>query len=226
MTAQVIRLKTRHSGDAGAPTALKPGEPAFNAVDGKLYIGIGDDGNGNAASVIVVASTALLSDSVTKSYVDSAVADATPNVGTGLTLISGSNQIGLADDVALSGAPTVPTPADNDDSVKIANTEFVMREITQLYNKIVNASSAEYDTIKEVFTYAQENRDARELLNTATAAKCAKDQNLNDLADKVLARTNLGLKTLATQDAGSVNITGGTIGSDVVFQGAVYGGTF
>lgn len=33
---------------------------------------------------------------------------------------------------ALSGAPTAPTPANNDDSTKIATTAFVMREVSEL----------------------------------------------------------------------------------------------
>jgi hypothetical protein len=53
--ANTIQLKRRVSGVAGAPAALKSGEIAHNEVDDTLYIGKGDDGGGNATSVIPLA---------------------------------------------------------------------------------------------------------------------------------------------------------------------------
>jgi hypothetical protein len=53
--ANTIQLKRRVSGVAGAPTALKSGEIAHNEVDDTLYVGKGDDGAGNATSVIPLA---------------------------------------------------------------------------------------------------------------------------------------------------------------------------
>lgn len=53
--ANELRLKRRVSGNAGAPAALKSAEPAYNMVDDVLYIGKGDDGGGNATSVIALA---------------------------------------------------------------------------------------------------------------------------------------------------------------------------
>lgn len=50
--ANTIQLKRRVSGVAGAPAALKSGELAHNEVDDTLYVGKGDDGGGNATSVI------------------------------------------------------------------------------------------------------------------------------------------------------------------------------
>jgi uncharacterized cupin superfamily protein len=55
--ANVIRIKKRSaSGSAGAPSALAPSELAFNENSGdlKLYYGLGDDGNGEATSIITV----------------------------------------------------------------------------------------------------------------------------------------------------------------------------
>jgi hypothetical protein len=53
--ANTIQLKRRGSGVAGAPAALKSGELAHNEVDDTLYVGKGDDGTGNATSIIPMA---------------------------------------------------------------------------------------------------------------------------------------------------------------------------
>ena len=53
--ANTIQLKRRVSGVAGAPSALKSGEISHNEVDDTLYIGKGDDGAGNATSIIPLA---------------------------------------------------------------------------------------------------------------------------------------------------------------------------
>jgi len=55
--AVTLKIKRRSSsGAAGAPIALKAGELAYNenAGDNSLYYGYGDDGSGNATSVITV----------------------------------------------------------------------------------------------------------------------------------------------------------------------------
>lgn len=53
--ANTIQLKRRVSGLAGAPAALKSGELAHNEVDDTLYVGKGDDGAGNATSLVALA---------------------------------------------------------------------------------------------------------------------------------------------------------------------------
>ena len=50
--ANTIQFKRRQAGNAGAPAALKSGEVAHNEVDDTLYVGKGDDGAGNATSII------------------------------------------------------------------------------------------------------------------------------------------------------------------------------
>lgn len=53
--ANTIRLKRRAAGGAaGAPSALKTTEPAYNEQDETLYLGFGDDGGGNATSIKTV----------------------------------------------------------------------------------------------------------------------------------------------------------------------------
>lgn len=56
--AVTLKIKRRSSaGAAGAPSALKAGELAYNenTGDNSLYYGYGDDGSGNATSVIAIA---------------------------------------------------------------------------------------------------------------------------------------------------------------------------
>jgi hypothetical protein len=55
MALTAIQMKRRTSGAAGAPAGLKSGEIAYNMMDGLLYIGKGDDGGGNATSVVAFA---------------------------------------------------------------------------------------------------------------------------------------------------------------------------
>lgn len=55
--ANVIRIKRRLVGGgavAGAPASLKNAELAFNEVDQKLYYGKGDNGSGDATSIIAI----------------------------------------------------------------------------------------------------------------------------------------------------------------------------
>lgn len=57
MSTVTIKIKRRSStGAAGAPSSLKSGELAFNenVTDKKLYYGYGDDGSGNATSIISI----------------------------------------------------------------------------------------------------------------------------------------------------------------------------
>ena len=60
--AVTLKIKRRaSSGNAGSPSALKSGELAFNenTSDKLLYYGYGDDGSGNATSVVAVGGAAI-----------------------------------------------------------------------------------------------------------------------------------------------------------------------
>jgi hypothetical protein len=60
--ANVIRIKRRASGNAGAPASLKSAELAHNEVDNTLYVGKGDDGSGNATSIVALAGSGAFAD--------------------------------------------------------------------------------------------------------------------------------------------------------------------
>lgn len=70
--ANTIQFKRRVSGNAGAPAALQSGEVAHNEVDNTLYIGKGDDGAGQATSIVPVAGSGAFVDLTTAQSVGGA----------------------------------------------------------------------------------------------------------------------------------------------------------
>jgi hypothetical protein len=98
--ATTIRFKRRATGGAsGAPSALKTSEPAYNEVDGTLYLGVGDDGSANATSIVPIAGKGA--------FVDLSSAQT----------ITGAKTFGTS--------PTAPTPAAGDNSTKVATTAYI-----------------------------------------------------------------------------------------------------
>jgi len=95
----VLQFKRRASGAAGAPASLKSGEPAFNMADHTLYLGFGDDGNGNATSIIAIAGKGAFADLTSDQTI-------------------GGNK-------TFSASPVAPTPVSSDNSTKVATTAFV-----------------------------------------------------------------------------------------------------
>lgn len=55
--ASTLRIKRRSSGNAGAPSALKNAELAYNEVDDVLYYGKGADGSGDAITIPAIGGT-------------------------------------------------------------------------------------------------------------------------------------------------------------------------
>ena len=65
MPSQIIRIKRRLTGAAGAPSALASAELAYNNIDATLYIGAGDNGSGQATSVVAIAGANAVGNFVT-----------------------------------------------------------------------------------------------------------------------------------------------------------------
>src|SRR5215510_6557570 len=104
--ADTIRIKRRTTGAAGAPAALASGELAYNSIGDVLYIGRGDDGAGQATSVVPVGGAGAFA-------TDSELAGLAP----------------LASP-ALTGNPTAPTPSPGDADTSIATTAFVAAAVS------------------------------------------------------------------------------------------------
>ena len=111
--ANTIQLKRRVSGVAGAPAALKSGEIAHNEVDDTLYVGKGDDGGGNATSVIPLAGKGAFVDlSASQSIAGAktfAIVPKSSEDASGATDLVRKSQLdaGLATKASLSHAHTV-----------------------------------------------------------------------------------------------------------------------
>ena len=106
-----VRIKRRASGSAGAPSSLENAELAFNEVDDTLYYGEGTGGaGGSATSILAIGGSGAFT-----------------TLGTAQT-ISGNKT--FSGTVALGSSATASTPAENDNSTKVATTAYVQTEIS------------------------------------------------------------------------------------------------
>jgi hypothetical protein len=138
--ANTIQLKRRVSGVAGAPAALKSGELAHNEVDNTVYVGKGDDGSGNATSIVPVAGSggflALVgTQTVGGAKTFSVVPKSGQDASGGTDLVRKSQVDGLLSTKAplaspsFTGSPTAPTAVAGTNSTQIATTAFVNEAI-------------------------------------------------------------------------------------------------
>jgi len=134
--ANTIQLKRRVSGVAGAPATLKSGELAHNEVDDTLYVGKGDDGSGNATSIVPVAGSGgfvarVGTQTVGGAKTFSLVPKSSQDASSGADLVRKSQVDAMLSGKAplaspgFSGSPTAPTPVAGTNSTQIATTAFV-----------------------------------------------------------------------------------------------------
>ena len=118
--SNTIRLKRRNSGSTDAPTSLKAGEVALNFVNDVVWAGKGDDGSGDATSIVAIAgSGAFVGLSGTQTI-------------TGAKTFSGS--------VVLGSSATATTPATGDNDTSVATTAFVKAQGYQTQNASITLS--------------------------------------------------------------------------------------
>ena len=167
--ANTIQLKRRVSGVAGAPAALKSGELAHNEVDNTVYVGKGDDGSGNATSIVPVAGSggfiALVgTQTVAGSKTFSLVPKSGQDASSGTDLVRKSQVDGLLSTKAplasptFTGSPTAPTAVAGTNSTQIATTAFVNDAIAGFGAGDMAKSS--YDTDNDGKVDAAEIADA------------------------------------------------------------------
>lgn len=115
--ANELRIKRRAAtGSAGAPSALKNAEPAFNEADKVLYLGFGDDGSGAATSIISIAGEGAFA-----------------TLGTTQTLSGNKTFSGVVD---LGSSAIAATATTGDSSTSVATTNFVGTAIAALSQTI------------------------------------------------------------------------------------------
>ena len=167
--ANTIQLKRRVSGVAGAPAALKSGEIAHNEVDDTLYVGKGDDGVGNATSILPVAGNggflALVgTQTVGGSKTFSLVPKSGQDASSGTDLVRKSQVDSLLSAKAplasptFTGSPTAPTAVAGTNSTQIATTAFVNDAIAGF--GAGDMSKSTYDTDNDGKVDAAETADA------------------------------------------------------------------
>lgn len=109
-----IRVKRRLSGGSGAPASLKTAELAWSGVDQIFYIGQGDDGGGNATSILAIA-------------------------GAGAAVLLTGNQT-ISDTKTFADYPIIPTAPTSDNTTKAASTAFVKAQNYLTGNETVTLS--------------------------------------------------------------------------------------
>ncbi|WP_374569699.1 hypothetical protein [Phenylobacterium sp.] len=107
----------------------------------------------------------------------------------------------------MTGTPTVPTAATATSNTQAASTAFVHAVVAA----VMGAAPEALDTLQELAAAIGDDADFAGTVTASLAGKLTKTSNLSDLPNIASARTNMGLGTMATQNAAAVAITGGTI---------------
>ncbi len=109
-----------------------------------------------------------------------------------------------------TGTPTAPTPANSDNSKKLATTEFVAKALAAL----AGSAPETLDTLKELADALGNDPNFATTVLNKLAEKLAKDQNGADIPDPALFVKNLGLGEGAKMPAAT--LSGSTSGYVII----------
>ena len=159
-----------------------------------------------------IATTAFV---VGQSYLKSSTASSTyaplasPTFTGTVTIPAGASISGFAPLASpdLTGTPTAPTATAGTSTTQVATTAFVS---TAVSNLVASAPEA-LNTLNELALALGSDASFSTTIATSIGTKLTKTDNLSDLSNFSTARTNLGLGTMAVQNANNVAITGGTV---------------
>lgn len=236
-------LRIKRSTTTAVPSSLLNAELAYSEASNKLFIGVGTGGvGGTATSVVAIggsgafletttaASTYLTISSASStyqplsgmtSYLTTSTAASTYQTISGmssyLTTATASSTYAPLASPSFTGTPLVPTATAGTNTTQAASTAFVQTAVSNL----VNGAGAALDTLKELADALGNDANFSTTITTSIGTKLTKSSNLSDLTSVSTARTNLGLGTIATQNANNVAITGGTI-DNVTIDGGTF----
>ena len=157
----------------------------------------------NTSGLVTDANGSIATRDLTKADLSLGNVDNTSDAGKPVST-AGQTALDLKANLAspsLSGNPTAPTQADNDDSTKIATTAYVQREVSDL----LGGAPAAFDTLLEISASIANGDSDVVALTTTVGTKLAKASNLSDLANASTSRTNLGVDAAGTDN--STNVT-------------------
>lgn len=122
------------------------------------------------------------------------------------------------DSPTFTGTPAAPTPSAGNNSTQIATTAYVDGAVAA----IVDGAPELLNSLNELAAALGDDENFAATISTSLGGKLTTANNLSELtATASTARTNLGLGSIATQNANNVNITGGTI-DGVTIDGGTY----
>lgn len=122
---------------------------------------------------------------------------------------------------AFTGNPTAVTQIAGNVTTRLATTEFVSTAIANL----IDGSPGVLDTLAEIAAALGDDPNFAATMTTELAKKMEKTANLSDVQDVTIARTNLGLLSMAIQAANAVAITGGAMSGVAITGGTIDGVT-
>jgi len=143
---------------------------------------------------------------------------------TALTAVDVMNMLGAAplNNPSFTGIPSAPTAAPGTNTTQIATTAFVSKAVADL----VSGAPEALNTLQELADALGDDPNFAATLATNLGNKLEKTANLSDLSSVEVARSNLGLGSLALQNANAVAITGGVLANVTLQNATIDAGTW
>jgi len=191
-----IKIRVLRAAAAGnRPASLEPGQLFVDEFEGKMFVRNPSGG---------ITETGKIPEGMaTQAYVNTAVAALT---FVGLAGFAATD-IAKLSGAAFSVSPTVPTPAQGDDSTKVATTAYVDTVKADMLGTVPDT----LNSMQEIVAALTEDDSAIAAVTATAATKCTKAANLGDVADVSAARLNLGLGDLATANLNDLVLDEGAI---------------